>query len=658
MAINPSLLIAAPILQDYLVDKDTGLPLAAGIITLYSETQRSILKPWYTQQGTNPPYSYVALPNPMTLSAVGTIQDADGNDVIPYFYPYEADNLTFDSYYITVYNSDGELQFTRSNFPYTPTVPSVISIDTNDNLIVNNCFWRNVGAIPLNSTTMSNTIIINGITLNSITLAPSQHDGNIMPDINYYKNAVNGTEIISFQKFVSSFGNNILSDDITPEFYMNINCSSIGSESIRYLQIPLSLHIASLSGYVNDSFTIQAMSVDGLGESLTVGIFQFCGSGVTSPSVSTKTITLGSTWNKFSLNLPIPSAQGITIGAGSDDALYIQIGFPIGSTFNVNIALPSFYLSNTPADNSFQTYDYINSIVSSPRTGDIRTSTNSFSPYGWTPMNDGVLALISPTNLPVSCVGGSAWPLFNLIWNLSKPYDTGSNSNPVCQMYTISGSPTNFGSTAYGDFSLNKALALTKMFGQVIMGTVPLSDLISQSSGYIVNNSYSTTVATWTDDGSGNILVNISSPGLTLYMGQPIYFSGNTLPSTVVANHIYYVSPGPNALISGIQFYLTNTFNDAISRQNYIAYAASAGGALAILSPVGSKNGEYSHIQSTNELSSHTHNITLYATGSGTNNVAVAGTSGVAGGTTNSTGSSYSSNIVQSSTFYNIFMKL
>jgi hypothetical protein len=33
MAINTNLLIAAPILQDYLVDKDTGFPLAAGVIT-------------------------------------------------------------------------------------------------------------------------------------------------------------------------------------------------------------------------------------------------------------------------------------------------------------------------------------------------------------------------------------------------------------------------------------------------------------------------------------------------------------------------------------------------------------------------------------------------------------------------------------------------
>ena len=44
MAINPNLLIVAPMLQDYLVDKD-GLPLSAGVVTLYSETQRSILKP-------------------------------------------------------------------------------------------------------------------------------------------------------------------------------------------------------------------------------------------------------------------------------------------------------------------------------------------------------------------------------------------------------------------------------------------------------------------------------------------------------------------------------------------------------------------------------------------------------------------------------------
>ena len=40
MTINTDLLVAAPMLQNYLVDKDTGMPLVNGIVTLYKDTAR------------------------------------------------------------------------------------------------------------------------------------------------------------------------------------------------------------------------------------------------------------------------------------------------------------------------------------------------------------------------------------------------------------------------------------------------------------------------------------------------------------------------------------------------------------------------------------------------------------------------------------------
>ncbi len=72
MTINTALLIAAPMLQDLLVDKD-GTPMAGGTITLYHDNSRTTLKNWYYQSGTPGNYTYVPLPNPLTLSAAGTI---------------------------------------------------------------------------------------------------------------------------------------------------------------------------------------------------------------------------------------------------------------------------------------------------------------------------------------------------------------------------------------------------------------------------------------------------------------------------------------------------------------------------------------------------------------------------------------------------------
>src|SRR5688572_32217220 len=142
MAINTSLLIAAPMLQDYLVDKSTGAPLTAGIITCYQDNSRTTLKNWYYQSGVSGNYTYIRLPNPLTLSAVGTIQDNNGNDVIPFFYPYsETDNVTRQPYYITVDNSQAQRQFTRENFPFLPNqTPSDQTIPTLRNYIVNNVF--------------------------------------------------------------------------------------------------------------------------------------------------------------------------------------------------------------------------------------------------------------------------------------------------------------------------------------------------------------------------------------------------------------------------------------------------------------------------------------------------------------------------------------
>jgi hypothetical protein len=119
MNLDPRYLIA-PALEQFYIDKKTGLPLAKGKITFYKDNQRTIdgLKSIYKLSGAPPNYSYVELPNPLTLSAVGTIQDDNGNNVLPFYFPYdEQGNLEL--YYVTVYSSDGVLQFTREGWPNT-----------------------------------------------------------------------------------------------------------------------------------------------------------------------------------------------------------------------------------------------------------------------------------------------------------------------------------------------------------------------------------------------------------------------------------------------------------------------------------------------------------------------------------------------------------
>ena len=70
------------------------------------------------------------------------------------------------------------------------------------------------------------------------------------------------------------------------------------------------------------------------------------------------------------------------------------------------------------------------------------------------------------------------WQLFNLLWNLAEPYDTGIPFNQICQMYASNGSPVNYGSSAIADFNANRQLALTSSMGRVMMGTVPIDALL------------------------------------------------------------------------------------------------------------------------------------------------------------------------------------
>src|SRR5271163_2202471 len=86
-------LVAAPMLQDSFVDKD-GTPMSGGTITCYHDNSRTTLKNWYYQSGTPGAYTYITLPNPLTLSAAGTICDINGVDTIPFFYPWSETDET------------------------------------------------------------------------------------------------------------------------------------------------------------------------------------------------------------------------------------------------------------------------------------------------------------------------------------------------------------------------------------------------------------------------------------------------------------------------------------------------------------------------------------------------------------------------------------
>ncbi len=673
MPIVVSQLVSAAMLQDPFVDKE-GKPLADGLVIM-TTMDKVTLKNWYYDAGTPGNPSYIALPNPMTLSAAGTIVDVNGEDTIPFYYPWSETNPNVAQlYFVRVFDQFGTEQFTRINFPshaggggITPTSGTL----TNENYIVNNRFWRNTGPNALDLSTLPNTWTTqynNTGTVYSRTLAPDQHDGFSMPDFNYIRNTQvsmgNIVENVSFLTFPKTSVPSI-TGDIQPEFYLNHTTVSDTSGSVfKAYQFPITLHQATLANQ-SFSFTIQTQWLSGAAN-VSFYLYQFNGTGVastSSPPIFLGQFNFTTAWTKFTLTgLTFPSVApvlGSDGAGGSDDAFYLQIRVPVGVATSLNFTLPSIYITNgasgLPA-NSFATYDQIDDVIAAPRTGDVKISLNTFYPFGWAPMNDGTLCrpnstattIMAPTGVEFAYQGQDSWPLFNLIWTaFANTKLAGSN---LITIYDKTGTPTIYGANAYTDWQAFKQLTLTKTMGQVILGTAPVSALADgYDTGFTGSNS------------GGKILLTASNP-IALFAGMPFIVIGGSIPDSLALNTVYYVSaiPAPSSTV----FQVSTTFANAMAGTT-IAYGSTNGSGSIILANAGNFAGEYAHLQLTAEVGVHSHNFlsTPSQNYSGVNQGGFqsggAVTALVQGNTLTANSAANSAfNVTQPSTFYNMFIKL
>ena len=142
MALNAGCITSVD-LNPYLVDRDTGAPLAGGFISFYEDNSRTTPKTVYQITGSPPNYTYAPLSNPIQLSATGTIVDTNGNNCALYYYPYDgvpssdpdAEIGELELYYIEVTNSLGVVQFTREAWPNVTSETN--PLDASSNTIVN-----------------------------------------------------------------------------------------------------------------------------------------------------------------------------------------------------------------------------------------------------------------------------------------------------------------------------------------------------------------------------------------------------------------------------------------------------------------------------------------------------------------------------------------
>jgi len=140
MALPSELFLAMFPIQETIINKDDGTLLANGYVEFYSDQAFTVPKNVYKQTyspGTDT-YSYVSLGPILTLDSIGSFQDNDGNQIIPFLYPYDDDG-NVQLYFIRVYSADGILQFTRDGWPpnFTGDISPVDSFESTVNEITN-----------------------------------------------------------------------------------------------------------------------------------------------------------------------------------------------------------------------------------------------------------------------------------------------------------------------------------------------------------------------------------------------------------------------------------------------------------------------------------------------------------------------------------------
>jgi hypothetical protein len=234
--------VQVPSLQDYFVDKDSGFPLSAGIVTFYEDNDHTVLKPVYQLSATpSNTFIYTPLANPLQLSSVGTFIDENGNDIIPYFFPYDGSpNSTLgiiDLYFITVYSAQGVFQFSRDAWPNLSSASSSLSsLALTDNIISNPQF----SVVNFSTTTPSTGVVYNVTGTALVT--------NIAPDWDVITSG-SGTFTV---KQIASTNNAIKSN---PSFLLDITSSNTLT-SLKLRQRLLEDPRILANGFANGSFVV------------------------------------------------------------------------------------------------------------------------------------------------------------------------------------------------------------------------------------------------------------------------------------------------------------------------------------------------------------------------------------------------------------------
>ena len=499
------------------------------------------------------------------------------------------------------------------------------------NMVVNNIFWNPAQSLNVPFATSTN-----------LRLAPSSHDnfvegananGPTGPDIVFAKNNTNATDTLEFVPFAP--GDTSFAPDVTPPYYLEYACTVLGgSETYKYVQFPITAKVQNLQD-IQVTAKIYG-KVNAGNPVLTVSIRQFFGDGGGSPDAVTTigSFTLTSAWEPNQASAVIPGISGKTLGSCGNDAVFLQIGYPLSAVSTIGVAKLQLYIGANVPPVQFETNDQIDAVTMTPRVGDIKTSLSSVVPLGYLPMNNGTIG--NPSSNATVRANIDTFALFNTIWQ-------SVHSNPTyAPIYTSAGVLSTF-TDAISDFDANKQLSLTKQLGQVMAG---ISTILPASQTYTVNIVSSTTLLTLS-----------TTTAQTMGTGTPVVLStSGTVPTGLSAGVVYYAT-----YVSSTTIKLSSSL-DNVAAGVYLAFTGNGTGVNQIQvfsNGIGLTAGSATHVQTLSELVPHTHTVHTGSTPGGSPpNSALPSTNQTNSFQTDaSTGAGIAFNIMQPTTFLNVFIK-
>jgi hypothetical protein len=335
-----------PSLQEGFLDKSTGLPLSFGLVFSYSDVNRTVLKPIFELSGSPPNYTYTPLPNPIILSGIGTIQDASGNDVIPYFYPFDALGNP-ELYYIVVTDQFGVQQFTRQGFPNAASgsTPPIPVINYSQNAIPNGQFllFNPPASYPTTAYTFNYGGTIGSTTVNDV--APGGWDFEVSA-------GSTATYTITFNQLLAT----LLNPSASPRYEIEIVRSGTSiADPISDLRIRFMDVNKFQSNGVNDTWTF-LFNAEALASlpGVTIHIIKYFGtSGSSSTPVSPTQdipvggpITIGTSQQVFATSFVFGDNLGSPVGNNNNDFVEIAIRFPAAISQTWDVKLTDFILVN------------------------------------------------------------------------------------------------------------------------------------------------------------------------------------------------------------------------------------------------------------------------------------------------------------------------